>query len=585
MDFTRLFDILPFQAQRYPQKTALAYRQNGVWINFSTEQCLLMAQEVSAGLYEMGIKKGDKIAILCEQSTPYWNILDLAILQLGAVVVPLHSNVNAYQLQYILSECAVKYCFVSSETERERIEELRFSLPNLKKIFLSENDFSNYTCTPNAAEITVLESIKSGIQEHDLATIVYTSGTTGAPKGVMLSHLNIVSNIKALLPLLPINHTKVAVSFLPLSHIFERVVTFTYMVAGVSLHYIESIENVAETLREIKPHYFSSVPRLLEKVHQNIIEERDKRSVLQQKIINWALNIGAQYESEHQETIPFIVKKIIADWCVYRHWRKALGGRVEGIIVGAAALQPSLGRLFSAAKIPIREGYGMTETSPVIAFNRFEPGGVRFGTVGIPLTGVNVRIDAPNEKGEGEIMVQGPNVMLGYYQKKAETDAVLKNGWLRTGDIGKIVHKRFLQITDRKKDIFKTTHGKYVSPIHVENHLRSSAMIEQCMVYGANRPYVVALIVPSFGQLKKWCAENRVHWTAPQYMVINPKVEKMFNKLIYALNEDLENHERVQKYALLFEDWSIEGSELTPTLKIRRSMITEKYKEALEGLY
>jgi long-chain acyl-CoA synthetase len=585
MDFTRLFDILPFQAQRYTQKTALAYRQNGVWINFSTEQCLFMAQEVSAGLYEMGVKKGDKIAILCEQSTPYWNILDLAILQLGAVVVPLHSNINAYQLQYILSECAIKYCFVSSEIERERIEELRFSLPNLKKIFLSENDFPNYTCTPNAAEIAVLESIKSSIQEHDLATIVYTSGTTGAPKGVMLSHLNIVSNIKALLPLLPINHTKVAVSFLPLSHIFERVVTFTYMVAGVSLHYIESIENVAETLREIKPHYFSSVPRLLEKVHQNIIEERDKRSVLQQKIINWALNIGAQYESEYQETIPFIIKKIIADWCVYRHWRKALGGRVEGIIVGAAALQPSLGRLFSAAKIPIREGYGMTETSPVIAFNRFEPGGVRFGTVGIPLTGVNVRIDAPNEKGEGEIMVQGPNVMLGYYQKKVETDAVLQNGWLRTGDIGKIVHKRFLQITDRKKDIFKTTHGKYVSPIHVENNLRSSAMIEQCMVYGANRPYVVALIVPSFGQLKKWCAENRVHWTAPQYMVINPKVEKMFNKLIYALNEDLENHERVQKYALLFEDWSIEGSELTPTLKIRRSMITEKYKEALEGLY
>jgi long-chain acyl-CoA synthetase len=585
MDFTRLFDILPFQAQRYPQKTALAYRKDGNWIHFSTEKCLQLAQEASAGLHAMGVRKGDKIAILCEQSTPFWNILDLAILQLGAVVVPLHSNVNAYQLQYILSECTVKYCFVSTESERERIEELRFSLPSLIKIFLSENDFSSYACEPDEAEIAQLESIKSGIQEHDLATIVYTSGTTGAPKGVMLSHLNIVSNIKAILPLLPINHTKIAVSFLPLSHIFERLTTFIYMVAGTSLYYIESIEKVSETLREVKPHYFSSVPRLLEKVYQNIIEERDNRNVLQQKIINWALNIGSQYESVQQETIPFIIKKTIADWCVYRHWRKALGSRVEGIIVGAAALQPSLGRLFSAAKIPIREGYGMTETSPVIAFNRFEPGGVRFGTVGIPLTGVNVRIDAPNEKGEGEIMVQGPNVMLGYYLKKAETDAVLQNGWLRTGDIGKMVHKRFLQITDRKKDIFKTTHGKYVSPIHVENHLRSSSMIEQCMVSGANRPYVVALIVPSFGQLKKWCAENRVHWTAPQYMVINPKVEKMFNKLIYALNEDLENHERIQKYALLFEDWSIEGSELTPTLKIRRSMISEKYKDALSGLY
>ena len=585
MDFTRLFDILPFQAQRYPQKSALVYRKNGVWQHFSTTHCLQLIQEVSAGLHVLGVKKGDNIALLFETSTPYWNILDVAISQLGAVVVPLHSNVSAYQLEYILSECEVQYCFVSSQTEREKIKDLRFSLPHLKRIFLSEIEFSAYSCQPNAEEIAVLESIKSSIKETDLATIVYTSGTTGSPKGVMLSHLNIVSNIKAILPLLPLNHTKTAISFLPLSHIFERVVTYTYMVAGASLYYINSIERVSDTMREVRPHYFSSVPRLLEKTYENILSEKDNLNVVLQKIFNWAIKIGQNYESAAEESIPYIIKKKIADWFVYRHWRNALGGRVEGIIVGAAALHPSLGRLFTAANIPIREGYGMTETSPVIAFNRYEPGGTRFGTVGIPLTGVNVRIDMPDNTGAGEILVQGPNVMLGYYKKPLETKAVMVDGWLRTGDVGKFVHKRFLQLTDRKKDIFKTSHGKYVSPMHVENHLRADAMIEQCMIYGANKPFVVALIVPSFTQLKKWCAENKVHWTAPQYMIINPKVEKMFIKLIFALNEDLENHERIQKYILLFEEWTIEGAELTPTLKLRRSIVTLKHQAALDELY
>ena len=586
MDFTRLFDILDFQAFRYPQKVALAYQKNGQWQHFSTAQCIALRQEISVGLLNMGVQKGDKIALMSESSSPYWNILDVAILQIGAVVVPLHNNVNAYQLEYIFSQCAIKYAFVSNESERARIEELRFSLPNLKRIFLMEEDFSTYACVPDALDLQQLDALKNSILPTELATIVYTSGTTAAPKGVMLSHANIVSNIKSILPMIPIDATKTVLSFLPLSHIFERVVTFTYMAAGSSLHYVADIEQLSETMRSVRPHYFSSVPRLFEKSYDKILEKRDEQNLFFQKIINWAIVVGESYDGFNQENIGDILKRKIADLLVYRHWRAALGGRVEGVVVGAAALQPKLGRLFSAAGIQIREGYGMTETSPVIAFNRFEPGGVRFGTVGMLLAGVQLRIDAPNESGEGEILVKGPNVMMGYFEKKEETDAVLNpDGWFRTGDIGKIVFKKFLQLTDRKKDIFKTSHGRYVSPIYLENHLRASPYVEQCMVVGANQPFVSALIVPNFVQLKRWCIENKVHWTGPQYMVINPKVEKFFNKLMFTLNEDLANHEKIQRFHLLFEEWTMAGGELTPTLKIRRSIILEKYKTELGLLY
>jgi len=593
MDFRRLFDILPYQQARYPQKIALADRQGINWNYYSTQDCLTQINKVSAGLLHLGLKKGDKVGIMTTLGSPRWNFLDLGMQQIGVITVPIHASISNTDLVYILRETVMKFCVVANRELYNKLMSIKDEVPFLQKIYTLEKlpdvpGWEDLIKEPTARHYESFQTYKAAIHEDDLATIIYTSGTTGEPKGVMLSHKNIVSNIKAIIALTPINASKRSISFLPMSHIFERMATFTYMAAGTSIYYVSNRDKLDEVIKEIKPHFFAAVPRFLEKAYEQIIERSQAKGKLIARLVNWAIKLGKRYKGSKKMNLLYWIKLLFADVLVYRIWRKGLGGKVEGIMVGAAALNPELGRLFSAAGLEVREGYGLTETSPVVSFNRFEPGGVRFGTVGIPVPGVEIKIDNDtiDEEGVGEILVKGPNVMLGYFKKEEETKKVLEEGgWLRTGDVGTIINKHFLKITDRKKDIFKTSRGKYIAPQRLENQLRLSPYIEQVMILGHNRPYISALIVPCFPILQQWCEENGVHWTGPQFMVLNPKVKQLFEKEIEAINQLLLNHERVKKFHLLHQDWSEQEGELTPTLKIKRDIVKDHYKKEIENIY
>ena len=591
MDFRRLFDIFPYQLEKFPQKAALVKKQDLGWESYSTAECVAEINRVSAGLLDLGLKRGDKMAIMSEIGSPKWNFLDFGIQQIGGITIPLNVNARPNQIEHVFNDAEVKFCVVASKELYDKVQAVSANVISLRKIFTFKKIpnipfWKDLITEPTASHLAEFEGRKASIHEDDLATIIYTSGTTGTPKGVMLSHKNIVSNIKATISLVPVNCDKKTLSFLPLCHIFERMVTYTYMAVGASVYYAESVDTVLDNLQEIRPHYFSSVPRLLEKMYDGILEIGDEKGGLTKKILHWAIRLGERYNGERKVELFYFIKLQIASLLVYRKWRKILGGKVEGVIVGAAALQPKLGKLFSAAGVEIREGYGMTETSPVISFNRFEPGGVRFGTVGMIIPGVEVKIDTPIMNRPAEILVKGPNVMLGYYNLPEETAKQFnEDGWFKTGDVGMIVDKKFLQITGRGKDIFKTSSGKYVAPALLETKLNSSIYIDNSLVLGGQRPFVTALIIPNFINLQKWCEEHNVHWTSPQYMVINPKVVEFMEGVIEKVNEGMNNTERIRKHHLLFESWEIETEELTYTLKLRRPFIMEKYKKEIEEMY
>lgn len=592
MDFHRLFDILPYQQARFPNKVTLAKREANDWKRFAPEECMQEINRVSAGLLQLGITKGDSVAIIASIGSPRWIFFDLGAQQIGALVIPLHASLSFADLEYIFKETEIKVAVAASLELYEKIVAIQPSLSCLKHLIYLENSstipgWETLLKAPDEAMLTQIETLKNTIRAEDIATIIYTSGTTGEPKGVMLSHQNIVSNIKSIIPLVPINYQHNTFSFLPPSHIFERMVVYSYLAVGATVYYAESRETALRDLQQAKPHYFTAVPKVLERAHDRLLHWANRQPVWVRKLIRWAIVLGERYNETKRIPMPdFWFQWLLADILVYRLWRKQLGGKVRGIIVGAAALNPKLGKLFSAAGIPIREGYGLTETAPVVAFNRFEPGGVRFGTVGIPVPGVEIKIDRPNEKGEGEILVKGPNVMQGYFKKPLETQQAFdQDGWLHTGDIGRMVYRRFLKITDRQKDIFKTSAGIYVAPQLVENRMRANPFIEQCMVVGFNRPYVVALILPNFTILKQWCEANKVHWTAPQFMVLNPRVQHKMEKEVMKADETLAPHQRIKKFHLLHQDWTEESGELTPTFKARRQVILDKYRKEIEELY
>lgn len=591
MDFKRLFDIFEYQMERYPQKIALAHREGDDWRYFSTESCLEYILKISVSLMKRGLQKGDKLGLFFAAGSAWFNFLDFAAMQIGLVTIPIHANIRDEELVYILKEIRLKICFTDTKPLHEKLTSLSAKAQHPMDRFCLENisgipSFRDLMVSPGQGELQKLKKIKDSVRATDLATVIYTSGTSGMPKGVMLSHANIVSNIKATITLVPVDCYKRAFSFLPLSHIFERMVSFTYIAAGVSLYYADHIENALPMMKQVKPHYFTCVPKLLERIYDDILEQSNEAGFLKAKLLKWALRLGENYQLRDGVNVIYGLKRFLANILVYRYWRNALGGKVEGVIVGAAALQAKLGRLFSAAGIEIREGYGLTETSPVIAFNRFEPGGIKFGTVGLPIPGIRIKIMHPNEAGEGEVWVSGPGVMQGYYNREALTQSVItEDGWFKTGDIGKFVHKRFLKITDRKKDIFKTSSGKYVAPKVLEQKLNTSPFIEQSFIVGFNKPFVAALILPNYDQLKKWCAQNKVHWTAPQYMALNPRVLAFMKKHIDDLCADFSKTERIRTFVLLHRQWSVETGEFTPTLKLKRGNILNKYQKEIEALY
>ena len=582
MDFHRLFDILPYQEARFAKDLALVRRIAGAEEGYSSQDLIKRTEAIALGLLEAGIRPGDRVGIIAKDNCPEWLFCDFAIQQTGAVVVPLHASATDAEIAFILNDSLMRFCFASEEALADRI---RQAAPgSLEKIWMFSDAWPENAL--GSALQPQLQSCMEAVKDADLATIIYTSGTTGEPKGVMLSHRNIVSNIKSVITLVPVDYTHRVFSFLPLSHIFERMVSYSYMAAGANIYYPEHSGTLIQDLRDVKPHFFTAVPRVLEKFYAGILSAVAKRPPVARRIMNWAMRLGLAYKTGRTFPPAYWIQLAIADFLVFRHWRRALGGHIQGIMVGAAALRPQLGRLFSAARIHIREGYGLTESSPVVSFNRFEPGGWRFGTVGIPIPGVEVQIAGPGENEEGEILVRGPNVMMGYYNRPEETGQVIDaEGWLHTGDVGKFVHKRFLQITDRQKDLFKVSGGRYVAPQLVEKALRESPYIENCLAAGADRSYVSALILPDFEQLQAWCEEKKIHWTAPQFMALHPKVLQFMQEEVDKCCEELPHYQRVKKIYLLHEPWTELSGHLTPTLKLRRSIILRQYERELADLY
>ncbi|NNE29253.1 MAG: long-chain fatty acid--CoA ligase [Saprospiraceae bacterium] len=583
----RLFEVFEYQLQYYPQKNAISFWDGQQWAVRSTAQCLEDVRSLAWGIRKAGWPLGEKIGLLAQSGMYSWVVTDAAIQMAGCIPVPMHASSSVAQLAHIISDSQISRCFIGDDPS-ELLKASEAAGVSLETYSLrdghGETHWTNLQAPPNQEELISLKEISDNIDPTSLATIIYTSGTTGNPKGVMLSHQNILSNILSTIVLIPVNANDRVLSYLPPSHIFERMVLYSYLMTGASIFFARSVNTILEDLQYIKPHYFTSVPRLLEKVYERIIQESSKGFALKRRLVKWAVRVGEQYQNK--KGILHRIQRFIANILVYRVWRNRIGGHVKGVIVGAAALQPRLGRLFSAARIKIREGYGLTETSPVISFNRFEPGGNKFGTVGIPIPGIELRIASEDEHKEGEIQVRGPGVMLGYHNLPEKTKEVIdEEGWFSTGDTGRLINRRFLQISGRKKDIFKTTTGKYVAPLHVENTLKENIYISQCMVIGANMPYPGALIIPNFDHLQVWCEEQKVHWTAPQFMVINPRVVQLFKEILAKMNHPLSKEEKVRRFYLLHEEWSAHTLEYGPTLKLIRPFIRNKYQKQIEELF
>lgn len=588
---TRLFDCMVTQAKA-PRADFLNAKENGSWRSYSTEEVHTMINQLSAALLDLGISGGDgttegrdKIGLI-SNGRPEWVIADLAVQQTGAVLVPLYPNTGTKEIEQILNEAEVKYVFVSTKDLCDKVKEVQLNIPSLKAIFTFDSiDGCNHWLTLlkplKEGDLQKIQQITGQITESDVATIIYTSGTTGRPKGVMLTHKNIMSNAMAsgeILNRIPLKEKRV-LSFLPMNHIFEKMCTYVYLYSGFSIYYAESMDTIGANMKEVKPSLFTAVPRLLEKVFEKIMVQGQKLTGIKRKIFFWSVRIAEAYEIHHT-SLWYKIKLAIADKLVYSKWRDAIGGNITAIVVGSSACPLKLERIFTAANIVIMEGYGLTETSPVIAVNCYQKNDRKFGTVGRLLSGVLVRIAA-----DGEILCKGPNVMLGYYKNPELTAEVLEDGWFHTGDIGELDKDSFLKITDRKKEIFKTSGGKYVAPLPIENKMKENYFIEQMMVVGSERKFVAALIVPSYTHLKPWCKENDITFSSNNELVKDARVIELYQSIINTYNPEFNHVEQVKKITLLPDEWSIDSGELTPTGKMKRKVITEKYKAAIDKMY
>lgn len=584
---TRLFDILPHYAEKYkPKDDVIAGKENGKWISYSINQYREMADNISYALIHAGIEKGDMVATIM-QSRPEWNFIDMGIMQAGAIHVPIYPTISEADYKFILNHAEVKIVFISGKDIFRKIEHIVPELPSLKAVVaIKETEgtsrFDDFVKTGKANPVREkVEKIKASIQEHDLATLIYTSGTTGNPKGVMLSHANILSNVKAVQHIPPIGEEGKAVSYLPLCHVYERMLNYMYQYLGISVYYAESVASIAENIREIKPDILTTVPRLLEKIYDKIVANGRKLTGIKKFFFFWALNLGLRYEM-YGANGPFYEWKLrIANKLVFSKWRAALGNNLKVIVSGGAALQPRLARVFWAAGIPVLEGYGLTETSPVIAVNDFGHEGVSMGTVGKVLKGIEVQIAE-----DGEILAKGPNIMMGYYKEPELTkQAIEETGWFHTGDIGRIEPKGHLKITGRKKEIFKTSLGKYISPEQLENKFKESPFIDALMVIGENQKFAAALVVPDFNHLKNWCAVKEVPYTSDSEMVEMPRIKKRIQLEVDKYNKFFGSTEQVKRIEILDKEWTVDSGELTASMKLRRKFICEKYNDKISRIF
>ncbi len=589
----RLFDSVEQQLQNYPKDDMLAAKIKGTWTSFSTKQVQETVNQFSAGLLKLGVSANDftaegadKIAII-SNNRPEWIFTDLAVQQTGAILVPIYPTTNPLELQFILNDAAVKYIFVSSVDLLEKVRSVQDRVPSLKQVYTFDevpgaDHWTNVKSMATDETIKLSAEVKAGISPEHVATIIYTSGTTGTPKGVMLSHKNIYTNVYMSKDSFkfPDSPESKVLSFLPLNHIFEKMVTYIYLFSGISIYYAESLETIGDNLKEVKPNGFATVPRLLEKVFEKIMAKGNELTGVKRKLFYWAVALAEKYDNLESGGMVYNMQLAVANKLIFSKWREALGGNISFIITGGAACQEKLLRIFNAAGIPIFEGYGPTENSPVISVNRRNPPThTKFGTVGLPINGLEVKLAE-----DGEILVKGPSVMLGYFKRPDLTEEVLKDGWLYTGDIG-VWQGPFLKITDRKKELFKTSGGKYVAPQPIENKLKESPFIEQVIVVGAEKKFVGALIVPSFPMLREWMRENNLQFTSNDAAIHDPKVLSHFRDLVESFNKYFNHVEQIKKFELLSREWSIDTGEMTPKMSLKRKVIMEKFKDSIERIY
>ncbi len=584
VNVTRIFDIPRRQKEKFAASKSLVGKINGDWKAWSTDEFIDSANLITKGLLTIGIKKGDAVAMIAA-NRPEWNILDLAMLQGGIINVPIYTTLSENEIAFILNDCKAKLVFAGDKQLYDKVNAVRSKVPSLLEIYSIDQlhnvpNYNDLIAKGRSSTIDVNE-LMNAVQPLDVATILYTSGTTGTPKGVMLMHNNIVSNVLASEHLCPVGPGDRALSFLPLCHSYERMLTYLYMYIGVSIYYAESIEKIGENLKEIKPQVFSTVPRLLEKVYDKIVNTGKELKGIKHKLFFWALDLGLRYEKDGKNGSWYEFQLKLANKIIFSKWREALGGNVRVIVSGGAALQPRLARVFWSAGINVLEGYGLTETSPVIAVNNLEPRGSAFGTVGPVIKGVEVMIAE-----DGEILCKGPNVMKGYYNRPDLTAEVIDDkGWFHTGDIGCFIEGHYLKITDRKKEIFKTSGGKYVAPQALENKFKESLFIEQIMVIGENRKFPSALIVPDFTHLKKWCEIHNIPFTSKSDVILKLEVIDRIQKEVDHYNLDFGQSEQIKKFKLLSDEWTVDSGELTATLKLKRKIINEKYSSQVEKMY
>jgi len=586
MDARRSFDILTVQLEKFPKPDALAAKIDGQYLPLSTQQVQDQANLVSLGLLSLGLHKDDKVAII-SMNRPEWLIADFGIAQIGATSVPMYPSITVEDYKYIFTDAGVKAIFVADKHLYDKVKEATAGLPippanvfTFDKV-AGARHFGELLELGKQGKVADLEPLKAAVQPDDLLTLIYTSGTTGAPKGVMLSHDNLLSNCRNSARYVPVGQNDKALSFLPLCHIFERMVAYLYMLHGVSIYYAESMETIADNLREVHPSIFTTVPRLLEKVYDKIVAKGHEQTGIKHKLFFWALDLGLKYDTQKDQGFVYNTELALANKLIFNKWREALGGNLRCIVSGGGALQPRLARVFWAAGIRVMEGYGLTETSPVIAVNGYERENNMIGAVGPLIDNMEVKIAT-----DGEILTKSASVMKGYYNKPELTaEAIDKDGWFHTGDIGELVNGRFLKITDRKKEMFKTSGGKYIAPQVIENKMKEDPLIEQMMVVGADQKFPGALIIPAFDELKQWAAKNGVATKSNADLVKDEKVLKLYHDLMAKYNQGFAQWEQVKKTVLLPELWTVETGEMTPTMKVKRKVITENNKAIIEGLY
>jgi len=582
----RLIDILPYQLENYPNPKALSDKVTGKWRSYSSAEVMKIVDDLSLGLLKQGVGPKDMVAIISRNRVE-WNFVDLAVLQIGGIVVPLYPNTSEDNYAFIFDDTKIKLVFVEDHELFKKVQRVRKKIKS--KIFEvytfdKVEKAHHWSMIMESAEGSYknrLTEIQKTITQNDLATVIYTSGTTGIPKGVMLSHRNVMGNVNSLTQCMPIEKFKRTISFLPLCHIFERTASYFYMILGASINYPENMDKLGENIREVKPHYFITVPRLLEKIFEKIMSTGYNLNIVKKAIFGWAVNLGLHYDDRGRNNFFYKFRLFFARKIVFVKWKEALGGEIQGIISGSAALQPRLSRIFTAAGIPVIEGYGLTETSPVLTCNRFYKGQNHFGTVGLAIPDVEVKI-AEN----GEVLGRGPNVMMGYFNHPVTTkETIDEEGWFHTGDVGEILDGKYLKITGRLKEIFKTSGGKFIIPQPIENKMKESFFIEYIMVIGENQKFTAAIIQPEFEFVRKWAKGKKIELKLREEIAASQVVKDRIWEEVQKYNKRFGHIQQVKKIALVSDVWSVETGELTPTLKVKRDVIDKKYHELIEKIY